>query len=94
MTQLEFWQKLLYCNCYLNNTPNIEAKGISLIASGNIGEQNNKLTFHQTDNTGNYAMDMLAKGGINVKGMNNDNTFTKVCTLIARGENGLPGNID
>src|SRR5574344_1942299 len=38
---------------------NVEGKGISLISNGNIGSNDNKLTFNQTTTNG-YSMDVLA----------------------------------
>ena len=68
--------------------PNIEGKGISIIASGSIGEKENKLTFRQTAGDFNdeawnndkfnykpnaqYGVDMLAIKDINVKGLDNE----------------------
>ena len=80
--------------------PNVEGAGISLIASGNIGEDGNALTFRQnngsygtvddqlnhTDNA-KYGVDMLAIKDINVKGMdadNGDKLDTNVGGLISR----------
>ena len=60
---------------------NVEGKGISLIASKNIGEKGNKLTFNQTDTK--YGMDALAIKDINIKGQDDKNN-TRVCTMISR----------
>ncbi len=68
-----------------NKVPNVQGTGISIIASGNIGETENKLTFIQKNATfgsisdqldyvaGNHenGVDMLAIGDINVKGLDN-----------------------
>lgn len=70
------------------NKPNIKGNGISVIASGNIGEKGNKVTFIQTNADFNDAswnndkfnytpnaergVDMLAIGDINVKGLDNE----------------------
>ena len=60
---------------------NVSGKGISLIASGGIGEGDNRLVIEQTD-AENYGVDMLAKtGDINVQTLGND---TKICTIISK----------
>ncbi len=83
-----------------SNTPNIEGKGVSLIASGNIGSADNALTFRQTQGSygsvngqlnytdnASYGTDMLAIGDINVKGMDSasgQKLDTNVGALISR----------
>ena len=86
-----------------NSQPNIEGKGVSIIASGKIGDTNKALTFRQTggsygsvdgqlnytDNA-SYGTDMLAIGDINVKGMdasNGNKLDTNVGALISREGN-------
>ncbi len=65
---------------------NVSGKGVSLIASGGIGEADNRLVIEQTD-AENYGVDMLAyKGDINVKTLGN---ATNVCTIISK-----EGNVD
>ena len=62
---------------------NVQGKGISLIASGNIGEKDNKLTFNQTD-ADNYEFNALAINDINIKGLDDAHSQTNVNTMIAR----------
>ena len=78
---------------------NIEGKGIALIASGKIGDADNKLTFNQTEGQFNkagynldkleytpnaeYGMDVLAINDINIKGQD-DKYDTNVGTMISR----------
>lgn len=80
--------------------PNVEGAGISIIASGNIGEDGNALTFRQNNGSygsvddqlnhtddAKYGVDMLAIKDINVKGMdaaNGDKLETNVGGLISR----------
>ena len=80
--------------------PNVEGAGISIIASGNIGEDGNALTFRQNNGSygsvdgqlnhtddAQYGVDMLAIKDINVKGMdaaNGDKLETNVGGLISR----------
>ena len=78
---------------------NIEGKGIALIASDKIGDEENKLTFNQTAGQFNtagydldkleytpnaeYGMDVLAINDINIKGQD-DKYDTNVGTMISR----------
>ena len=78
---------------------NVEGKGIALIASGKIGDSENKLTFNQTEGQFNkagydldkleytpnaeYGMDVLAIDDINIKGQD-DKYDTNVGTMISR----------
>ena len=86
-----------------NSQPNIEGKGVSIIASGKIGDTNKALTFRQTGgsygsvdgqlnytDSASYGTDMLAIGDINVKGMdasNGNKLDTNVGALISREGN-------
>ena len=62
---------------------NVQGTGVSLIASGNIGDKNNKLTFNQTD-ADNYEFNALAINDINVKGHSDAYSETNVNTMIAK----------
>jgi hypothetical protein len=57
-----------------NTTTNVEGAGISIIAGGNIGENNNKLTFRQTGASVEIAHDEDANGNV-VPNPNNTHTL-------------------
>ncbi|MBO6086768.1 leukotoxin LktA family filamentous adhesin, partial [bacterium] len=92
-----------------SSKPNVEGTSISMIASKDIGETGNPLTFRQNGTEKNWdgdnatlphvidteqatgGVDMLAKGNIDVYGMDADDGTkmnTNVCAIIARGDYG------
>ena len=85
------------------DTVNVTGKGISLIASGNIGDSKNALTFTQTEGTFNdssldmdkltykpsskYTVDMLSKDGDIIIKSIDKNYDTNVGAIVARNGN-------
>lgn len=61
---------------------NIEAKGLSLISSGTIGEENNALTFNDTNYA--YKSDYEALGDINLQALDDQYSKADVRYIISK----------